>query len=293
MGYAGAGGAGMGYAGAGYAGGAGAAGGADCCTATCGPEAGAACGGAGCGGGYATSTMSFVGGGMGDYTQETTYKYVGMGAGEFSVLTVPRANYCWIFIPLGLLLIPLLWLLLQPSTTITTTAPEPAPLPTTTEGCMGDESTWSLSKRAMCCDKVGKGCPTTPKPPPPPPPPPPPAPAPAPPPPPPPPAPVPTTTHCPIDCNAGYNDLGPQQWVKGWSAAKKIYCCRTANRGCPSELPPPSGAPPSGIPGEPDTFQYDCNAGYHHCSGCLKLQWSPAKIQFCCSTQHKGCSAMR
>merc|ERR1711933_528806 len=129
-----------------------------------------------------------------------------------------------------LLLIPLLWLLLQPSTTITTTAPEPAPLPTTTEGCTGDESTWSLSKRAMCCDKVGKGCPTTPKPPPPPPPPPPPAPAPAPPPPPPPPAPVPTTTHCPIDCNAGYNDLGPQQWVKGWSAAKKIYCCRTANR---------------------------------------------------------------
>merc|ERR1712066_781633 len=89
----------------------------------CGPEAGAACGGAGCGGGYATSTMSFVGGGMGDYTQETTYKYVGMGAGEFSVLTVPRANYCWIFIPLGLLLIPLLWLLLQPSTTITTTHP--------------------------------------------------------------------------------------------------------------------------------------------------------------------------
>merc|ERR1712151_1426305 len=115
--------------------------------------------------------------------------------GEFSVLTVPRANYCWIFIPLGLLLIPLLWLLLQPSTTITTTAPEPAPLPTTTEGCTGDESTWSLSKRAMCCDKVGKGCPTTPKPPPPPPPPPPPAPAPAPLPPP-PPAPVPTTTHC-------------------------------------------------------------------------------------------------
>merc|ERR1712151_1466456 len=102
-----------------------------------------------------------------------------------------------------------------------------------------------------------------------------------------------TTTHCPIDCNAGYNDLGPHQWVKGWSAARKIYCCRTANRGCPSELPPPSGAPPSGIPGEPDTFQYDCNAGYHHCSGCLKLQWSPAKIQFCCSTQHKGCSAMR
>merc|ERR1719221_1856143 len=87
---------------------------------------GASMGYGGAGMGYAGA----VGGGMGDYTQETTYKYVGMGAGEFSVLTVPRANYCWIFIPLGLLLIPLLWLLLQPSTTIITTAPEPPPLPT-------------------------------------------------------------------------------------------------------------------------------------------------------------------
>eukprot|EP00959_Pyramimonas_sp_CCMP1952_P386764 8105733-Pyramimonas_sp.AAC.1 len=26
-----------------------------------------------------------------------------------------------------------------------------------------------------------------------------------------------TTSPCPIDCNAGYNDLDPLQWVRGWS----------------------------------------------------------------------------
>jgi hypothetical protein len=29
--------------------------------------------------------MSFVGGGCGDYVQDTTYRYVGAGAGEFTV----------------------------------------------------------------------------------------------------------------------------------------------------------------------------------------------------------------
>merc|ERR1712066_1035947 len=98
-----------------------------------------------------------------------------------------------------------------------------------------------------------------------------------------------TTSQCPIDCNAGYNDLGPFQWVKGWSGAKKIFCCKTAHWGCPSELPPPSGEPPSGEPPEPDTFHYDCNAGYHNCYHCLKLSWSPAKMQYCCKTENKGC----
>merc|ERR1719436_2322480 len=128
--------------------------------------------------------------------------------------------------------------------------------------------------------------PPAPSPPPlPPPPPPPPTP---PPPPPPPPA---TTTHCPFDCNAGYDDLGPLQWVKGWSAAKKLYCCKLFQKGCPSELPPPSGLPPSGQPPEPDSFQYDCNAGYHDCYHCLVLQWSPQKLKYCCDTQQKGCKS--
>merc|ERR1719356_89409 len=110
-------------------------------------------------------------------------------------------------------------------------------------------------------------------------------------PPPPPPAPKPTTSPCPFDCNAGYNDLGPLQWVKGWSGAKKLYCCKTAHRGCPNELPPPSGIPNDGRTPEPDTFQYDCNAGYHPCYHCLKTQWSPKKLQYCCTNFNKGCQS--
>merc|ERR1712048_1453916 len=115
--------------------------------------------------------------------------------------------------------------------------------------------------RKLGADHSGQGCPTTPPPAPPPPPPTPIImPAPAPPPPPPPPAPVPlppapapapapiiTTSSYPFDCNAGYDEW-PMQWVKGWGGAKKVYCCKTVGRGCPSELPPPSGAPPSGLP---------------------------------------------
>lgn len=33
------------------------------------------------------------------------------------------------------------------------------------------------------------------------------------------------------DCKAGYDN-----WVMGWSAAKKAWCCRNKDRGCPSEL---------------------------------------------------------
>merc|ERR1712037_503077 len=98
-----------------------------------------------------------------------------------------------------------------------------------------------------------------------------------------------TTTHCPFDCNAGHGDLAPTQWVKGWSGEKKIFCCRTAQRGCPSELPPPSGLPPSGAPPLPDQGPYDCNAGYHPCYACLKRQWSPTKLQWCCTHDNKGC----
>merc|ERR1711920_1058220 len=71
---------------------------------------------------------------------------------------------------------------------------------------------------------------------------------------------------------------------------KKLYCCKTANKGCPSELPPPSGLPPSGLPPAKDTSIYDCDAGYHHCMHCLKESWSPQKIDYCCKNFHKGCA---
>jgi hypothetical protein len=145
---------------------------------------------------------------------------------------------------------------------------------------------WETPKKVYCCLHEGKGCPTTPT-----------APSTM-------PAPVTvapvvttaivttamsTTSPCPIDCTAGYNDLDPLQWVRGWSGEKKLYCCKTANKGCPSELPPPSGLPQDDAPPEKDNSVYDCDAGYHHCMHCLELSWSPQKIDYCCTKEHKGC----
>lgn len=66
-----------------------------------------------CGGEGAESTMSFVGTGLGDYTQQCTYRYVGAGAGEFEVvkkkytdcLCICGATWFFIF---GILLVILL-----------------------------------------------------------------------------------------------------------------------------------------------------------------------------------------
>merc|ERR550532_2578676 len=266
-------------------------GGANCgCDDACGVGPGGGCdagcgaGGAGCGTSYdTTGVLSYVGAG-GDYKQETTYRYVGQGAGDFEMVGVPtnfRSNICVCLIPLLLLflLVPfLLYLLPQLSSEPVTTMP--APQPTEPYDCNGG-GLWSFDKKGWCCQHFGKGCTKSPTPAPRPPPAPNPIPH---------PMPVITTSPCPFDCTQGYNEW-PLQWVKGWSAAKKIYCCRTAQRGCPSELPPPSGLPPSGLPPAPDTGPYDCNAGYHPCFHCLVRQWSPSKLSWCCTNQQKGCQS--
>merc|ERR1719491_859222 len=269
------------------------------CDDTCGVGPGGGCdagcgtGGAGCGTSYdTTGVLSYVGAG-GDYKQETTYRYVGQGAGDFEMVGVPtnfRSNICVCIIPLLLLLllIPFLLYLLpqlssEPVTTMPPVVPTPMPAPQPTEpyDCNGGGGLWSFDKKGWCCQHFGKGCtkPPTPAPRPPP------APNPIP-----HPMPVITTSPCPFDCTQGYNEW-PLQWVKGWSAAKKIFCCRTAQRGCPSELPPPSGLPPSGLPPAADTGPYDCAAGYHPCFHCLRQQWSPSKLAWCCTNQQKGCQS--
>lgn len=308
-GYYGGYGGGYGGYGAGYRGGYATVAGEDCCAAACGNGAAVGPGGVGdggpecgaaacCGGGRGTDVLTYVGPG-GEYAQETTYRYVGAGAGQFGVVRVPGASSscCFVMVPLALLLLllPLLAWCFWPASTTTTTTPHPVTTTTrpdattTTIDCdEGDEDSWSNKKRDYCCDRAGKGCPTTPRTTPPPKPPPPPPP-PKPPPPPPPRPPTTSTTPCPIDCNVGYNDLDPLQWVHGWSAAKKIYCCKVAGKGCASELPPPSGNPPSGVPPEPEDREYDCDAGWHECPKCLQESWSPKKINWCCKTRGKGC----
>merc|ERR1712151_354156 len=274
--------------------------------------------------GAVTSTSwQYVGEGQGAYTKAQTYNYVGEGAGSFDKETTV-SYYGWKFKPccmgLGalLLLSGLIYLL---STALSPTVPDtgssnqieimtpaptpapaiiitPAPVVTTTEpyDCETREL-WSIAKKMWCCKNYGVGCTTTtiatPAP----------TqtpvvapiiqPAPV--------VPVPIVTEaptvkpsgtssCPYDCNAGYDEW-PMQWVKGWGGAKKIYCCKTAHRGCPSELPPPSGAPPSGVPAAPDQGPYDCVAGYHPCYSCLVKHWSANKLDWCCEKKDKGCKS--
>merc|ERR1712157_111645 len=234
---------------------------------------------------------SYVGSGRGSYSAQTQYKYVGAGCGEMEYVAPPAKPNCFCIISLSALLclLPLLLYWLMGSNTAQTTS-----LPyDCNAGLANAQMGWSVGKKAWCCDHSGQGCPTTPAPAPPPPPPPPPPPAPMPmpaPAPAPAPAPVITTSSCPFDCNAGYDEW-PMQWVKGWGGAKKVYCCKTAGRGCASELPPPSGIPPSGLPPAEDLGPYDCVAGYHPCYTCLEKHWSANKLNWCCQKKGKGCKS--
>jgi len=239
--------------------------------------------------GDADASLGYVGGGRGSYVQETTYQYVGAGCGEMELVAAPKTNYCiWIAGSSVLLLLPLLLWLLFGSSTATTT-PEPYDC---NAGLSNFQMGWSVSKKTYCCSLYSKGCAPAmaapaPAPVPLPVPVPVPAPAPAPAP---VPAPVVTTSSCPYDCNAGYDEW-PQQWVKGWGGAKKLYCCQTVQKGCPSQLPPPSGEAPSGEPAAPDMGPYDCNAGYHPCYTCLVKHWSSNKLGWCCTQKNIGCQS--
>merc|ERR1719159_2208347 len=69
--------------------------------------------------------MSYVGGGCGDYVQETSYKYVGCGAGEFDVVAGRKIDYTcfWIGGGVGVLaLIVVVIILLLPTPACRTTA---------------------------------------------------------------------------------------------------------------------------------------------------------------------------
>merc|ERR1712039_786662 len=100
------------------------------------------------------------------------------------------------------------------------------------------------------------------------------------------------TTSCPYDCSADYNDW-PMQWVKGWSGAKKVYCCKAANRGCPDELPKQTNIPQDDVPGLPEEGPYNCKAAYNNCYKCIVENWSTIKMEWCCKNKGIGCKPGR
>jgi len=157
--------------------------------------------------------MSYVGGGHGEYVQETTYKYVGAGAGEFGMIAQKRTNFACLYLGGGvglLVLVIIVVLLLMPTTT--TTTPSTTVLPyDCNAGFANWQDGWSTAKKNWCCQQESKGCttteaPTTTRPTIP---------------------PVPPTPSLPYDCNAGVAN-----WAAGWSAPKKVWCCAHGGQGC-------------------------------------------------------------
>jgi hypothetical protein len=86
---------------------------------------------------------------------------VGCGAGEFEVIAPKKSNF-FLFFGAGigiLVLVVVLVLLLLPKPTTTTTTPGQAY--DCDAGLANAERGWSISKKAWCCEREGKGCTTT------------------------------------------------------------------------------------------------------------------------------------
>jgi hypothetical protein len=145
--------------------------------------------------------MSFVGGGAGQYIQETTYKYVGWGAGDHDIIPTRKPNYTCIFIGVGViivLLVVLLVVMLLPEQATTTTTPMATDPFDCLAGLDNWQTGWSTSKQDWCCDHKGSGCHSKT-----------------------------TGPPLPFDCDAGFKN-----WRKGWSPRKKSWCCQHSQRGC-------------------------------------------------------------
>jgi len=73
----------------------------------------------------------------------------------------------------------------------------------------------------------------------------------------------------PFDCDFGY-----AEFQTTWSATKRTWCCKDAGRGCTTSSTTTTTAP------------YDCQHGY------LKsTSWPPGKAAWCCKHAERGCPA--
>eukprot|EP00418_Pyrodinium_bahamense_P067505 CAMPEP_0179087762 /NCGR_PEP_ID=MMETSP0796-20121207/39893_1 /TAXON_ID=73915 /ORGANISM="Pyrodinium bahamense, Strain pbaha01" /LENGTH=220 /DNA_ID=CAMNT_0020785275 /DNA_START=17 /DNA_END=679 /DNA_ORIENTATION=- len=78
---------------------------------------------------------------------------------------------------------------------------------------------------------------------------------------------IPTQSMVPnFDCEAGYDT-----WERGWSVAKKLYCCNSFGRGCEMTT---------------TACHFDCNVGYSNWA----KGWAAEKKAYCCEHARKGCA---
>jgi len=92
----------------------------------------------------------------------------------------------------------------------------------------------------------------------------------------------------PYDCDRDY-----VIWDVAWSQRKRMYCCETEGRGCPTtafpattpEVPP---TPPPTPPVTP-TRTPPPTGDPHNCAIGEPVDWSRRKRRWCCRVHHKGC----
>jgi len=80
-----------------------------------------------------------------------------------------------------------------------------------------------------------------------------------------------TTSEGSYDCLVGY-----PQWIARWSGEKKAWCCKHANRACPTT-----------VIATTTSVEYSCIVWRPE----EDQKWSPTKRDWCCKHENKGCLA--
>jgi len=259
-----------------------------------------------------TSQWRYTGANQSGYAPTISYQHIGEGGGNWRQELVTtswgwKLRKCCLWLLACALLLPAVYfsiMLVRKSSLEANSAPEAE---IGTESLVrassmpfdcSDGDLWSLPKQNWCCERFGRGCPTTAAPrrprlrPPPPPPHPPPRPPPPTPPPPPP-------TSLPFDCNVDFIDCD-RCLLTRWSAGKRAWCCAHARRGCAPPAQPPSPARvervpvpvPVPAPAPKPCPHHKCQCPPLDCKGGLnnwKNAWGPEKKAWCCHHEGKGC----
>jgi len=224
------------------------------------------------------SSVSLVskGSDYGGYASNPRNFYNGAGGAEYALnerlaQTWFRVRLCIGLLAVIALLVALVILLLPDGVTSTTSTPS-----TSQYDCNAGfdkwESGWSNEKKAWCCVKAKRACPSIPE--------------------------------DEYDCHDGVAN-----WKQGWSWPKKAWCCSHKQVACPPTLPPGSTTEAPAIfdcdaalgnaknawseakkvwccAHSKKGCPYDCQAGLAN----WKLGWAPVKKDWCCTHQQKGCA---
>lgn len=177
----------------------------------------------GCCGEEGAAMMNYVGGGKGEYVQETTYRFVGGGHGDFDLVVPTSAGRCRAIcggvICAALLLVGIFLLFVgSPLTSSTMKAVAGFGQFNCDVHAEGGVGNWPLDHLQWCCEHEQVGCPAEPA--------------------------------QPFNCQEGL-----ALWRRGWSKAKKDWCCDHEELGCVS-VPEPEPKP------ETTSLPYDCRAGF-------------------------------